>query len=255
MKRLRILFVLLLIIFPGIVLADTGPKPTINITLKNMTDSNYLIDLVSNFENRPDDIEKIVDNYIDYQDRPIYKYHDGTWYATAIRDWLLFGSILGNSEYKHTFTYFGVPDEFMVIIEMPDGTLKVTDKIIKTSFNFDIEIDVNDMKVTNMVGQETNYWKCLGILLLTIVIETLLALLFKTKKYHIIALTNLATNVCLQLLMFNFNLSLFQFVLAEIAIVGIEAAVYLITIKLNKTKIAIYTILANLITALLTFFI
>ena len=136
MRKKIIAFLLTLIFIPQVVMADTGPKPSITVTLKNIEGSDYLIDLMSDFKNRPDDIEEIVDYYNIYKDRQIYTYHEDTWYATAIRDRLLFGSIEGNSDHIHEFTYFGVPNEFKVIIELPDGTIKTTEKIKKTSFDF-----------------------------------------------------------------------------------------------------------------------
>ena len=253
MKKFLI-FILLLI--PTFVMADTGPKPTINITLKNMDGSNYLIDLVSDFSNKEDLIDGIVDHYADYKDREIYKYHDGSWYATAIRNWLLFGSIEGNDSHEHTFTYFGVPDEFKVIIEFPDGTVKTTDKIKKTSFDFYIEVDVNDMKVVNQVINKDNYLKNIMIIVVTIVVEVLIALLFKTKKYHIIALVNLVTNVCLQLLLiYVLNYSLLNFILIELVVLIIETFIYLKTLSLKREKTILYAVIANLVTAILTFII
>ena len=257
MKKIINILLIFLILLPVSVLADIGPKPTINITLINMKDENYLIDLMSDFENRPDDIEKIVDGYSDYKERAIYNYHEGYWYATTLRDFLLFGSVEGNKDYKHTFTYFGVPDEFKVIIELADGTLKISEKIKKTSFNFDVTIDANDMKVVNN-SSKTNYLKHFEILVLTILVEVCIALLFKTKKYHIIALVNLITNITLQLLMINvsaFSTSILYFSLIEIIIVFIEGIIYLNILKTNKKKIILYTILANLATAFLTFII
>ncbi len=248
--------ILLLILIPTFVLADTGPKPTINITLKNMKDSNYLIDLVSDFSNKQDLIDNIVDRYEEYKDHEIYKYHDGSWYATAIRNRLLFGSIEGNDNFTHTFTYFGVPNEFRVIIELSDGTIKTTERIKKTSFDFSIEIDVNDMKVVEKVFANNNYLKNVLILVLTIVIEVLIALLFKTKKYHIIALVNLITNICLQLMIiYVLDSSLIYFILLEFVILIVEMFIYLKTLKIEKPKTIIYAAIANIVTALLTFII
>ena len=253
---MRKFLVLLLILIPTFVLADTGPKPTINITLKNMKDSNYLIDLVSDFSNKQDLIDNIVDRYEEYKDHEIYKYHDGNWYATAIRNWLLFGSIEGNDNFTHTFTYFGVPNEFRVIIELSDGTIKTTERIKKTSFDFSIEIDVNDMRVIEKVFANNNYLKNVLILVLTIVIEVLIAFLFKTKKYHIIALVNLITNICLQLMIiYVLDSSLIYFILLEFVILIVEMFIYLKTLKIEKPKTIIYTAIANIVTALLTFII
>ena len=254
MKKIKYLLFFFIFI-PTIVLADTGPKPSINITLKNIENSDYLIDLLSDFTNKENLISEIVSYYEDYKDREIYKYHEDNWYATALRNFLLWGSIEGNDTHKHSFTYFGVPDEFKVIIELPDGTIKVSDKIKKTEFNFDVTIDVNDMKVLDVVTEKNknDIFQFLVVLALTILIETSFAILFKTGKYYIIALVNLLTNIGLQLLMIKVSSSLTCFIVSEIGIIIIEGFIYLQALKIDSKKIVLYTILANLITASLTF--
>lgn len=253
-KKIGVLFILLFAFIPK-VLADTGPKPSITVTLKNMEGTDYLIDLVSDFKDKEDYINDIVERYSDYQERPIYQYHDGTWYATSLRDRLLWGDVNGNERHEHEFTYFGVPSEFMVIIEFSDGSIKVTDKIVKTSFDFNIEVDVNTMNVVHEIGVTNNYMKYLCILIATIIIELLIALLFKIKNYGVIIVANIITNISLQLLMVFVGLSLFEFILAELAIIGIEGIIYIGRLKVSKKKLVIYVVTANLVTALLTFLI
>ncbi len=258
MKTIKKIFILLLAFIPTFVLADTGPKPTINVTLKNMKDSNYLIDLMSDFSNKENLIDGIVERYNDYKERNIYTYHEDNWYATAIRDFLLWGNIEGNSTHEHSFTYFGVPSEFKVIIEFSDGTLKVSEKIQKTSFNFDVTIDVNDMKVISKTEDKNSVWNFIKIIALTIVVETLIAFLFKTGKYYFIAVVNLITNACLQLaMMYLVTVSnyIWYFIGFELIVVGLEYLFYIKNLKISKTKILIYTLVANLVTAILTFII
>ena len=264
MKKIKFLFILLLLI-PTFVLADTGPKPSITVKLKNIEGTDYLIDLMSNFSNQESLIDGIVDRYTDYKEREIYKYHEDNWYATSLRNSILWGNIEGNDNHVHEFRYFGVPNEFKIIIELSDGTIKVSKKVKKTAYNFDITIDVNDMRVVgessnNEYTEDEEYLNhvdiYVGVLTLTILVEVGIALIFKTKKYHIIALVNLLTNVCLQLLMINisaFSSSILYFVLIEIPIIVIEGILYLEILKIDKKKIILYTVIANLVTALLTF--
>ncbi len=256
MKRIKWLLILLLIM-PTFVLADLGPKPSITVYLKNIEGKDYLIDLLSDFKDRENLIEEIVEHYQDLKDHEIYKYHEDTWYATSLRNFLLWGDVQGNDEHVHKFTYFGVPGEFKVIIELPDGTIKVSKLIKKTSFDFATTIDVNDM--SSVAGEPSpNYMKHFGILVLTIVIEVAIAFLFKTKKYGSIALVNFVTNTILQILMVNvvaFRTSLLYFISAEITILCAEGIVYLDTLKLDKKKIVLYTVVANVVTAILTFII
>ena len=249
MKKI-LLFVLFLLLIPTTVLADTGPKPSITVKLKNIKGSNYKIDLLSDFSNKKD---KIKNGYID---EPIYEYHEGNWYATTLRDHLLHGSIEENKNHEHRFTYFGVPSEFKVIIQMSDGTIKVSDKIKKTSFDYKVTIDVNTM---NAVGVKNNsVLRFIGLLILTIIVELLIAMLFKIKNYKVIVITNLITNTLLQLAIIRFLPimgSMIVLVLCELVVFIIEYLVYLKYLKIENNKKLLYTLLANLSTALLTFII
>ena len=250
MKK-KLLIVLLLLVLPITVFADTGPKPSINITLQNMTSSNYKIDLLSDFSNNKDNIDEIVEYYREYKDEPIYKYHEGNMYATALRNFLLHGSIEGNKEKSHTFTYFGVPNEFKVIIQMPDGSIKVSELLKKKAFDYDITIDVNDMKLVSE-NKDINKANYIKLLFLTVIIELVIALLFKTKKYYIIIATNIITNSLLQFAMFK-NSGIILFLILEAIIFISEYFIYLRYLDMDKKKLLIYTLVANLITMLITF--
>ena len=247
----KIFVSLLLFLLPITVLADTGPKPTINVTLKNINSTNYKIDLLSDFSDKKEDIDGIVDYYSKYKDEPIYKYHEKYWYATTLRNFLLHGSIEGNENRSHTFTYFGVPNKFKVIVQMPDGSIRVSRLLEKNAFDYDVTIDVNDMKVVNE-NNDIDIFNYIKILLITVIIEFLIALLFKTKKYYVIIITNIITNTLLQFVMFK-NSNILLFLMFEIIIFISELFIYLRFIDINKKKLLLYTLLANLITMLLTF--
>ena len=90
------------------------------------------------------------------------------------------------------------------------------------------------------------------LLLITVIIELLIALLFKTKKYYVIIVTNIITNTLLQFAMFK-NSSILLFIMFEIIIFISEYFIYLRYIDIDKKKLLTYTLLANIITMLITF--
>ena len=85
------LITLFILLIPTVVCADTGPKPSITVKLKNMKGTDYKIDLLSDCSGKE---KEIVDRYSDYKNEPIYKYHEGSWYATSLRDFLLHGCLV-----------------------------------------------------------------------------------------------------------------------------------------------------------------
>ena len=252
MKK-KLLFLLLILLLPISVHADTGPKPSINVTLINMNTTNYKIDLLSDFSDKKEYIDDIVDYYSNYKDEPIYKYHEDYMYATCLRNFLLHGNIEGNKKHTHYFTYFGVPNKFKVIIQMPDGTIKVSELLEKKAFDYNVTLDVNDMKIVSE-NKDVNIINYVKMLLITVIIELIIALLFKTKKYYIIIITNIITNTLLQFAMFK-NSSILLFVMFELIIFISEFFIYLRYIEYDRKKLLLYTIIANIITMLLTFII
>ncbi|MDP4181542.1 MAG: hypothetical protein Q8942_10655 [Bacillota bacterium] len=129
------------------VFADLGPKPTLDIVVKNLTAKTFYLDLLSKNSNLTYD--KLNSNYPEeYKNLPIYKYNDDGWLATNIRDWFLFGTLKtesdGISDTTHDFTYYGVPKIFKVIIQLESGELYVSTKEYEfTEFNQVTTIDFN----------------------------------------------------------------------------------------------------------------
>ena len=92
-------------------------------------------------------------------------------------------------------------------------------------------------------------------LILTIAIELGIALLFKTKNYTTIAITNLISNLLLQILLFVFTSNyILAFIIGEVLVIIAELIVYLLRLKnISKPKAIIYTLVANLATILVSF--
>ena len=269
--------------------ADTGPKPSITITLKNMNSSNYYIDFLTNDASNPDNFYKDFDdgstNMKDLRNEPIYLYREDNWIATAMRDSLLWGCVCGNDEYIHTFNYFGTPDVFKIIIQMPDKTLKVSDVIERKDFNARYTIDVNTMEIDNDITIVERFLDLfikvlpyIIIVVITVVAEMIVAsIIFSYKDFdikenkNIIIKTNILTNIAFQLIMVSLpdmlgDLNLFYginyfdyymavFIIMEIVIFFGEYFTYKNHLKLENKKVVLkYTLIANIITAMLTFF-
>ncbi len=249
-----IMFILIFILLGATnVKADMGPKPSITIYLKNMDTTEYTLDLLTKPKNEEEFYKQIANNYTGYEDTPIYKYNDNGWMATTLRDSLLWGHIEGNSSKTHTFNYFGVPDEFKVIIQYKDGTIKTSDVIEKTEFNYEMYLDVNTMKAEQRYT--FNLGNALTCMVITIIIELLIAMVINIDHSKQIILVNIFTQILIQCLrLFNFTSFMLSFIIAELLIFFIEYVIYKLLFRDTDNKtIIIYTLIANTITAFLTF--
>lgn len=257
---ISILLVVTVCIGAAVVQADMGTKPSIIVHLQNMDTEDYTIDLLTR-NNKEDFYNKINSQYIGYKDTPIYKYDKGGWMATALREELLWGEIYGNREKTHTFTYFGTPTEFKVIIQFKDGKTKVSDVFVRKVLTYNIYIDVNTMSSLNDDGSDQkltlNYMSLFKCLILTVSLELLLAWVMKIHYPKTIIIVNIITQIFFQIaLLRNFSNYLTSFVILEIAIVIVEYLIYRkIFTRVTNKRLMIYTIIANFITAYLTFMI
>lgn len=273
-KIISVVMMLFILLLGTISNADMGPKPSITLKLKNIDTDQYLIDFLTDFN----DVEEKKDWYNTYQyyndygreprykEEPIYLYNDNGWMATALRDGLLWGSIEGNEEHMHEFTYFGVPNVFKIIIQMPDGSLKVSETIKRDEFKARYVVDVETMEVTNGVSTLERGWVVFNDIMsyaipaiITVIVELLIAKKFMeltSKNKLLIIFTNLITNILLQLAFVYINLMYVDvFFVGEIVVILAELILYLILLeKTEKKKVIIYTILANVVTAFLTLF-
>lgn len=264
MKKLLIflLLVISIIAIPTNAFADTGPKPSIDVKIKNLNTENYIIDLFVYDKDKAnkDEGPQVWGNpgLTEDEIQELYKLNYDGWISASTRAGLiLFSNCKGNREHENGFGYFGTPEVYkIVIINKDTGEIKISKKIVRKEFNSEVTVDYNNMKV---VETSVNIVKTLIIvaiaLILTIVIELGIALLFKTKNYFTIAITNLISNVLLQTLLLIFiNNYLLVFIIGEILVIGVELLVYLLRFKnISKAKIILYTLAANLTTLLITF--
>ena len=264
MKKIKYLIVLLIsiLIIPTNVFADTGPKPSIDVKIKNLKTTNYILDLFVYDEEAAKKEEglKIFGDIglTDDEANQLYKLNYDGWISVSTRAGkIIFSDCKGNAKHTNSFGYFGTPEVYkIVIINKDTGEIKISKKIVRKEFNSEVTVDYKDMKV---VETNINVVKMLIklslALILTIVIELLIALLFKTGNYTTIAITNLISNVLLQgLLLIFIGNYIPAFIIGEVLVIGAELLVYLLRLKkISKAKTIIYTLVANLATILVTF--
>lgn len=260
---LIVLIVNLLIVYPYIVYADSGPKPTITIYVQNYDNKNYFLDLLGQEGNYGYfDATGPNQKYKSMNDTPIYKYNENGWKAIHMRTELLNGDLVGTYEAKsdeivHKFSYIGVPKMFKIIIQKEDGSLQVSKSINANYFNTAVIYDMskNTFTIRNAGLLPNNFIiRCL----FTIVMELLLAfLVFGINNWKVISLTNVVTQLILNLALrvffrwssFNFGI---MYIIIEVLIVIFEFYIYFKLIKnISKRKLLIFSFTANSITFLL----
>ena len=264
MKRIMLFIMLIIsiIVIPTNVLADTGPKPSIDVKIKNLKTKNYIIDLFVYDEEAAKKDEGLQTwgniGLTEEEEQELYKLNYDGWISVSTRAGkIIFSDCKGNEKHENSWGYFGTPEVYkIVIINKDTGEIKISKKIVRKEFNSEVTVDYNNMKV---VETNINIVKTLIVaaiaLILTILIELGIALLFKTKNYTTIAITNLISNVSLQalLIIFTSNYTL-VFIIGEVLVIGAELLVYLLRFKdTSKAKTTIYTLVANIATILVTF--
>ena len=260
--------VILIILGCSISNADMGSKPSFTIHLKNLKPMKYDIGLLVYHDPESNDA---INYYKSYLDKPtklqkaILDYYDNGYYSNYYRDTTLWRDDEENDTY--TFKYFGLPKAFKVIIAYDDGSVYVSEYIDRSQYRGEIDLDASTMNISIKTRQSfINF--ILVPLLLTVVVELLISTFdFIKKNIHnciVIILTNIITNVSLQFLQFagfmgyaTLSISfILKFLLVECIITQVEMLIYMIFIKdTDKDKIMRYSLAANFVTMLMTFFI
>lgn len=271
---------ILMSLFPSLVSADIGPKPTATIYVQNFDSQDYMLDLLV-----PEDYiyfgdKGINTNYPEsFKETGLYKYDHEGWKAAHIRSSLLNGSLYGvfnqeNSLMIHRFSYVGVPKEFKIIVQKENGELVISSKVAPKQFNSELLFDfktgevevirkdlLENIRDKVLYNNESSSETFLFRVVLTIVIELLVAiLLFKINQKMVIIFTNIATQIILNGVLFvlfylrnNFSQIL---LLSELAVIMIEFLIYAKFFRgISKQKIFIYALVANIVSFYIGLFI
>ena len=258
-RKLFIILIVCLLILPLKVRADIGPKPSIDVKVDNLKTSNYLIDLfVYDKDGKDYSSEKSYngEGLTEEQITKLYELNYEGWISESTRwsSYLLFADCAGNKDHTHHFSYFGTPTKYKVVIINNDtGEIKISDEIVRKDFNSSITIDYKTMDTISKKSNNSILMSLIA-LILTIIVEVLIAHLFKTGYYKIITITNIITNLCLQIfLLLMANKLLLAFIIGEVIVIVCELLIYLYRFKdLSKFKIALYTMCANVTTIIIS---
>lgn len=157
--------------------------------------------------------------------------------------------VAGNEYYYHSFSYFGTPDEYKVLIIYDNGKTLLSDKITRNKFNSSITLDVQTMEVV----ESSSYVQFFFALILTLFIEIILALIMKIKPLKIIVLANIFSNVLFQILLRlgTVQFYIIKFILLELLVFLGEYDIYRKKLEnTSKNNILKYTVWANLLSAI-----
>ena len=285
-KLLKMLSVLLSTIMAVLILsvsaaADSGPKPSINIIIKNvgsetcyatmLADRSYGFKYISLNGSKTGVTDVIMDNWGSYGKEgfiindPIYDifsayaeqdpFEYSAWYAKLVA---------GTNEIEWSYRS---PDHFKLVLYYPDSDRFEESQICDCfAYNSTFIAELFDSGEISAVWEDDNIiYRILSIFVLIVVnllIELGLALLFKLrKKFHIITIiiTNLITQGALfiwlnfRILTHGFGvLEMFGYLIAEVVILIVEMTAYSIIFRKDERKkyVPLYAFLANLISFL-----
>ena len=246
--------------------ADVGPKPSVTITIKQAPEGPYYVTLLGTHAFGPwSPIEEGSDPGIDdaeelaaYQSFAQYKNGEGYFFLGNMSK-----KMEGNDEFA--WTYYP-PDPFKIAIySVKDGKLLVSDAYERNAFYsyFDVSCSNDGL----IVKEETHFDRQLINLLIrviaTIAVEYVIAYIFgyrEKKERRAIIIANVITQVLLNAILIFVDyyggllMWMIMFLLGELAVILIEFIIYLFTLKSHsKARAFAYSLMANLISAALTF--
>ena len=287
MKRtLRILALLCLtaIFLTASALADSGPKPLLTVRVKNAPEEGYYLDLVAEGEYEGHTYGRDENEYsgIDWSYTPEEAaaldaelldalraavpegYHACTAEGTGGAP--MWGELEGTptgrqGESLHTFSYFGVPDTYQILIATKNGDTYLFPPCIRTALQSSVTVDWETKSVEVPSAWMGYVLQFLCTLLPTLVIEGVVLVLFGFGKLRrnwlVFLLVNLVTQGALAA---YFSVTavqsgvgwwyFFLLIPAEIVIAFVEGGLYTRLLTGSRRAFA-YGVTANLCSALL----
>lgn len=247
-----------LVVFIVPVKADIGPKPSVNLTFKNMPEGKYYVTLLTSKDSYGPWRPITEETFLEEDEQEVAKA-----FLEAIKDKELYcyENIQECSDnHFYSWSYYP-PNDFIIGIYFPNTkTVILSEPLERVAF--DSYFTVTYTQEGLVIHEEMNFQeKGLNFLLrviATVVIELLLGLLFgyrSKKERRVILITNIITQLLLHGIMFLLDYYMgalvwvFLFPVLEIGVFVIELIVYLIAMKdHHKGKTFFYALLANAIT-------
>ena len=257
----KILFILIcLLLATNSISADIGPKPSTNIEVSLDAEKTYYVTVLAFEETSGPNTALTSETATDKIDSKFVEYatQDGTYY------WGLKQEIKGSGEFN--FTYYP-PEEFKILIYcVEDDSFYVSDTLERYNFdsNYYVMLDGDSLNITTDGFDYFEIFKIAIRIVLTIVIELLVALGFRflnKKTYLDVILVNVITQVLLNIaLYFAYHISgyagiylMIIYFIIEAGIIIFESIYYMIRFKkfgYSKGKCFTFSFFANLISYL-----
>lgn len=267
---LNLLLAMVLFILPVTVYADMGPKPSVTITFQGLENEDFYVTLLSQWESTgPYSLgnpyydwmgeESVFNKFCEYEDPDGYN----------------FLSYMEDCSDDETFEWgYYPPQSFKILLYFPDKDvfLEVDGVYERYAFDSYFSVDVTNLDAalagSESVQANTSYYYTMEIIslvariILTIVVEILVALLFgyrNKKALFTITLTNIVTQVILNVLLNIINFQsgqyafVFHYVWMEIVVFAIETFIYRkcieSQIEINNAKrlATCYALVANIV--------
>lgn len=253
------------VFFCTVVQADFGPKDQLTVYVENPPDELYYLDLLY----EADPAYEIYENLSEQQMASLHGdmlariranifgmkavLTDGTPIPT-------FGSLTGEEEggrMKHTFSYYGLPDTYRIILVTESGTVRVTEEYERKSMQSSIVYDYE-----SGLCEVPPLWKQYAVQFLytfgmTLVLEGALFFLFRFRSgrdWIVFLLVNLATQLVMTaivgrtLILSGTVSAMLRLQLLEIGILAVESAAYAFFLRGGSyRRRVLYGVCANLV--------
>jgi len=255
----------LIILFPAAVSADTGPKPTITIIVKNAPVETYYLDLLINEDQDYDNLRNERSQLDAVKLGLLEQYNQDGWFPALVHgtQMPLWGDLVGKrqgTDCIHDFGYFGTPDLFKIIIVTPDNQVIVSQVLRRRTFNMTLTYDYATGAISQRSLVIAYLLQILSTLLPTLIIEGLLLLLFGFSlrlNFRPFLLVNLTTQVLMTAVLGTAAITegifvtYLLFIPVELIIILIESLAFAFLLKQHRKRRRVgYAIVANLVSAL-----
>ena len=204
-RRFRIFALLLLtaaaLMVPA--LADSGPKPLLSITVEHQPEAPYYLDLLA--EGPPyDDGYRTEEDFAGYDQPLLQAMRDAVpegWHLCILDGDLIFGDLTGEPQGDamiHTFSYYGVPDTYRILIAAENGAVWVSDAYTRHALQTSATLDWAAKTVSVPSHAAGFSLQFCSTFLPTLVIEGILLALFGYGKLRRNWIVFLAVNLVTQ---------------------------------------------------------
>ena len=269
MKKYRIIFiaVIFILILPSIAYCDIGPKPSIEVIVKNPPKVEYYLDLLVDYEGEglyPNIREE--DKYSADMYNILKNYNSDGWRPAMVTGSKvpIFGDIIGKKDGEnmvHSFSYIGVPNRFKIIIVTADGETIVSENIVKRkAFNSRVYFDYNTKKLWENSIALAYIKQFFTTYPTTLLIQGLILLVFcfsLKKNWEPFVIIDLITQILLTFIIFGAMYkqgslaAIFFYIPFEIIILIIEAKLFKkYLVEHSESRRKAFAIVANIVSFL-----